>query len=98
MQRRAVITGTGSLLLLVALSIPLTSLRFGYPDAGTAARTFTSRRAHDLVSEEAGQRRQQPTRDGGRDQRRYRSCSDVWSGALEKDPGVADVLPVRGST
>jgi RND superfamily putative drug exporter len=93
-QRRAVITGSAALLLLVALAIPFTSLRFGYPDAGTGGTDLTSRRAYDLVSEGFGKGANSPLVIA------VETNGDVGafgrlSGALEKDPGVAQVLPVQ---
>jgi RND superfamily putative drug exporter len=43
-----------SLLVLVALTIPLFSLRLGSADAGTGAKSRSSRRAYDLLSQGFG--------------------------------------------
>ena len=53
-QRRPVIMMLSTLVLLVALSLPLFSLRLGFPDAGTNDVDRSSRRAYDLLSEGFG--------------------------------------------
>ncbi|HEY8526496.1 MAG TPA: MMPL family transporter [Acidimicrobiales bacterium] len=54
MQRRPVLAGLGALLVLLALTAPVTDLRFGMPDAGNGPEELTSRRAYDLMSDGFG--------------------------------------------
>ena len=49
-QRRPVVTGLAALAVLLLLAVPYTSMRFGYPDAGTGPESATSRRAYDTVA------------------------------------------------
>jgi RND superfamily putative drug exporter len=53
-QRRPVIAFVAGLAVLVALSIPLFSIRLGVADAGNNPDTLSSRRAYDLLSEGFG--------------------------------------------
>jgi RND superfamily putative drug exporter len=53
-QRRPIATGAVALAALVALAVPFTDLRFGYPDGGSGDSSLTSRRAYDLVAEGFG--------------------------------------------
>jgi RND superfamily putative drug exporter len=53
-QRRPWPVAILSLLVLVALTIPLFSLRLGSADAGTGAKSRSSRRAYDLLSQGFG--------------------------------------------
>ena len=48
-QRRPAVTGLVALVILLLLAAPYTSMRFGYPDAGTGPISATSRRAYDTV-------------------------------------------------
>ena len=42
-------TPLAALAVLLALSAPVTGLRFGMPDAGNGPTDLTSRRAYDLI-------------------------------------------------
>jgi putative drug exporter of the RND superfamily len=53
-QRRPWPVAILSLLVLLALTIPLFSLRLGFADAGTGDKTRSSRRAYDLLSQGFG--------------------------------------------
>ena len=53
-QRRPKLALVASLALLLAMTAPLTGIRFGFPDAGNEAATSTTRVAYDLVSEGFG--------------------------------------------
>jgi putative drug exporter of the RND superfamily len=93
-QRRSVVTGGLALIVLIAFAAPFTSLRFGYPDAGTGGKDLTSRRAYDLVTKGFGQGANSPF------VLAVETNGDIGaigrlSGALENDPGVANVLPVE---
>ncbi len=44
----------GSLVVLVALALPVFSMTFGFSDAGSEPRTSTARRAYDLLAEGFG--------------------------------------------
>jgi putative drug exporter of the RND superfamily len=48
-QHRPVVAGLAGTALLIGLVLPVTSLRFGFPDAGSGQESLTSRRAYDLV-------------------------------------------------
>ena len=49
-QRRPVVAGGASLLVLVVLAIPFLSLRLAFTDARTAPTSYTSRQAADLLA------------------------------------------------
>ncbi|HWL36978.1 MAG TPA: MMPL family transporter [Frankiaceae bacterium] len=49
-QRRPWPAAIGGFLLLVLLSLPFYSMRFGFPDASNDPTTFTTRRAYDLLT------------------------------------------------
>jgi putative drug exporter of the RND superfamily len=53
-QRRPLITGTASVLALLALSAPVLGIRFGFPDAGNDPVASTTRVAYDLVAKGFG--------------------------------------------
>jgi len=53
-QRRPKLAVVASVALLLAMTAPLTGIRFGFPDAGNEASTTTTRAAYDMVSEGFG--------------------------------------------
>ena len=53
-QRRPKLAVVASIALLLAMTAPLTGIRFGFPDAGNEASSSTTRVAYDLVSEGFG--------------------------------------------
>ena len=53
-QNRPWASAVAALIVLVALALPFTDLRFGEPDAGNGPRDLTSRRAFDLVADGFG--------------------------------------------
>jgi RND superfamily putative drug exporter len=53
-QRRPWVMGSLALGVLIVMSVPLTSLRYGYPDGGSGDEALTSRRAYDLVTDGFG--------------------------------------------
>jgi putative drug exporter of the RND superfamily len=53
-QRRPWPAALGGLALLVLLAVPFFSMRFGFPDAGNDPKSFTTRRAYDLLSDGFG--------------------------------------------
>jgi len=53
-QRRAWLTGTAALLVLVVLALPLFSMRLAFTDAGNDPTTLTTRQAYDLLAEGFG--------------------------------------------
>ena len=53
-QRRPLVTGGVALVVLLAMAVPATDIRFGYPDGGSAPTSTTSRQAYDLVSDAFG--------------------------------------------
>ncbi len=53
-QRRAWITGALALLVLVALALPLFSMRLAFTDAGNDPTSLTTRQAYDLLAQGFG--------------------------------------------
>jgi RND superfamily putative drug exporter len=53
-QRRAWVTGTLAVLVLVLLAIPVFSMRLAFTDAGNDPTTLTTRQAYDLLSQGFG--------------------------------------------
>ncbi len=53
-QRRAWVTGTIAVLVLVALALPLFSMRLAFTDAGNDPTTLTTRQAYDLLAQGFG--------------------------------------------
>jgi putative drug exporter of the RND superfamily len=53
-QRRAWITGTLALLVLVVLALPLFSMRLAFTDAGNDPTSLTTRQAYDLLAQGFG--------------------------------------------
>ena len=54
MQRRAWVTGTVAVLILVALALPLFSMRLAFTDAGNDPTSLTTRQAYDLLAQGFG--------------------------------------------
>ncbi len=97
-QRRPRIAVVASLALLVAMTAPLTGIRFGFPDAGNEPASSTVRAAYDMVSEGFGPGATGPlvavvaTPDEAAEARLA-----TLTGQLEETPGVAAVSPAQGS-
>ena len=53
-QRRAWVTGTVAVLVLVALALPLFSMRLAFTDAGNDPTNLTTRQAYDLLAQGFG--------------------------------------------
>ena len=53
-QRRAWLTGAAAVLILVALALPLFSMRLEFTDAGNDPANLTTRQAYDLLSQGFG--------------------------------------------
>jgi RND superfamily putative drug exporter len=53
-QRRPWPALVGGLALLLLLAVPFLNMRFGFPDASNDPKTFTTRRAYDLLSDGFG--------------------------------------------
>ncbi len=53
-QRRAWFTGTVAVLILVALALPLFSMRLAFTDAGNDPTSLTTRQAYDLLAQGFG--------------------------------------------
>jgi RND superfamily putative drug exporter len=95
-QRRPLVTGAVALVVLVALAAPFTSLRFGYPDAGTGPSHLTSRRAYDAVAASFGPGANGPfvlTVEANGD----RGVVERLEAALPAASGVAAVLPPQAN-
>ncbi|GAC1366696.1 MAG: MMPL family transporter [Actinomycetota bacterium] len=95
-QRRPVIAALASLIILVALAIPLFSMRLAFTDDGNAPTTLTTRKSYDLLAQGFG-----PGSNGpliiavdmaqGADP----AVATRLAGALASDPDVAFVAPPR---
>ena len=95
-QRRPWPFAAGALLLLVALAVPVLSLRLGMPDAGNDPKGTTTRQAYDMLSQGFGPGFNGPLTVATR----FGHPSDMavverLAGALAADPGVAQVSPVQ---
>jgi RND superfamily putative drug exporter len=89
-QRRPWPAAIGGLLLLVLLSVPFYSMRFGFPDASNDPSSFTTRRAYDLLTAGFGKGFNGPfllTVQGDLGK------ADAVVTALRTTPGVASVSP-----
>jgi RND superfamily putative drug exporter len=53
-QRRAWLTGTVAVLILVALALPMFSMRLAFTDAGNDPTSLTTRQAYDLLAQGFG--------------------------------------------
>jgi putative drug exporter of the RND superfamily len=53
-QRRAWVTGTVAALILIALALPLFSMRLAFTDAGNDPTSLTTRQAYDLLAQGFG--------------------------------------------
>jgi RND superfamily putative drug exporter len=93
-QRRPWTTGLVGLAVLIALTIPLFSIRLGLADAGNDPEELTTRRAYDLLSEGFGPGFNGPLLlaaelSGPQDLEAFGAVA----GAVESTPGVAFVSP-----
>jgi RND superfamily putative drug exporter len=91
-QHRPVVTGTAALLVLILLAVPYTSLRFGYPDAGTNPESLGSRRAYDAIADAFGEGANGPFVIAV-DLNGDASVLDRLTSGLDATEGVATVLP-----
>jgi RND superfamily putative drug exporter len=48
--RRPVASAAAALILIVVLALPLSGIRFGFPDSGNDATSSTTRQAYDMIS------------------------------------------------
>ncbi len=95
-QRHPWSTGGAALALLVVMSLPLTSLRYGYPDGRSGDESLTSRRAYDLVTQGFGAGANGPVlvSIAGPAGARLDPAEVTSIGArLASTPGVAAVMP-----
>ncbi|MCD9625427.1 MMPL family transporter [Rhabdothermincola salaria] len=93
-QRRPVVLGLLAVVILVGLAAPVTTLRFGFPDAGTNPTSLTSRRAFDLTAAAFGAGANGPllvTVDAPAGDAPV--AAQVATDRLVDDPAVAAVLP-----
>jgi RND superfamily putative drug exporter len=91
-QRRPWPAAIGGLALLLLLAVPFLGMRFGFPDASNDPKTFTTRRAYDLLSQGFGKGFNGPfllTVEGDL------SKTPVLVDALRRAPGVASVSPAQ---
>jgi putative drug exporter of the RND superfamily len=93
-QRRAWVTGTLAALVLIALALPLFSLRLAFTDAGNDPTSLTTRQAYDLLAEGFGPGFNGPlvvavSMPGPSAE----STVTELRSAIARQPGVADVVP-----
>jgi RND superfamily putative drug exporter len=93
-QRRAWVTGTLAVLVLVLLALPLFSMRLAFTDAGNDPTSLTTRQAYDLLAQGFGPGFNGPLvvavalpKDGGT------STVTHLRAAIADTSGVADVVP-----
>jgi putative drug exporter of the RND superfamily len=94
-QRRPAVLAPLALVVLVALAVPLFSIRLGQGDAGTGDESRSSRRAYDLLSQGFGQGFNGPLLLAAELSDRDRGTSDLvrLRVALDAEPGVAAITP-----
>jgi RND superfamily putative drug exporter len=91
-QRRPWAAAVAGVAVLLALAVPVTGLRLGFPDAGNDRADTTTRQAYDLLSEGFGAGANgpllavAPVRGGGE-----RAAAGRLATTLEREPGVAAV-------
>ncbi|HET9998053.1 MAG TPA: MMPL family transporter [Nocardioides sp.] len=94
-QRRPWWAAIGSLAVLLALAAPFLGIRFGFPDAGNASPTLTTRQAYDLLADGFGPGYAAPmlvTVQGASDSTLLAAADTVGTSLAEVD-GVAYVGP-----
>jgi RND superfamily putative drug exporter len=94
-QRRPRSAAIAGAVVLVLLTLPVTDLRFGFPDAGNDPVASTTRQAYDLTTEGFGAGTNGPLLliAEGADEGR----SAALARAVRADPDVAAVTPARAS-
>ncbi len=94
-QRRPWWAAIGSMAVLVALAAPFLGIRFGFPDAGNASPTLTTRQAYDLMADGFGPGYAAPLliTVQGADAADLLGSADEVGTALGDVPGVAYVSP-----
>jgi RND superfamily putative drug exporter len=93
-QRRPWWAAIGSMAVLVALAAPFLGIRFGFPDAGNASPTLTTRQAYDLMADGFGPGYAAPlllTVQGSTED--LLGSADTVGAALGEVAGVASVSP-----
>jgi RND superfamily putative drug exporter len=93
MQRHPLAAGLAALIVLVLLTVPATSLRFGMPDAGNGTDDLTSKRAYDLVSESYSPGANGPLLVAVDLADASAGAPEAIAADLADTPGVATVLP-----
>ncbi len=98
-QRRAWLTGTLAALVLVALALPVFSMRLAFTDAGNDPTSLTTRQAYDLLARGFGPGFNGPLivaadMHGAGDQ----ATVERLRQSIATHPGVAFVAPVRYNT
>ena len=95
-QHHPVTLGTLALAALLALALPLFSMRLAFSDAGNDLATLTTRRAYDLLADGFGPGFNGPLVIAVRTpDTPSRSAATNLDAALGHTPGVAAVTPVR---
>ncbi|MBF4764442.1 MMPL family transporter [Nocardioides islandensis] len=93
-QRRPWWAAIGSMAVLVALAAPFLGIRFGFPDAGNASPTLTTRQSYDLMADGFGPGYAAPlllTVQGSTED--LLGSADTVGAALGEVAGVASVSP-----
>jgi RND superfamily putative drug exporter len=97
-QRRPVIATVLATALLVALALPATGLRLGFPDAGNDPAGSTTRQAFDLLTAGFGEGANGPlTIVAETPEAEDRAAVEQLRGELAAEPGVASVSAVTAS-
>lgn len=94
-QHRPVLGTVAGIAAFVLLTLPMTTLHFGFPDSGNPLSGFQDRRAYDMTAEAFGKGSNGPlllvAQLPGKNET---AALDGLTGALTSTPGVASVSPV----
>jgi RND superfamily putative drug exporter len=96
--RRPVASAAAALVLIAALALPLSGIRFGFPDSGNDALSTTTRQAYDMIAAGFGPGANGPliavadtSRPGGP------AAVAALARTIAADPAVASVAPAQRS-
>ena len=92
-QRRPWPPLIGGLIVMIALAIPLFSIRLGFSDTGSLAEEQTARKAYDLIADGFGPGFSGPLYLATTDPNATAETIAVVDAALANDPGLAFVSP-----
>ncbi len=93
-QRRPWVAAIGGLVALLALAAPFLGIRFGFPDSSNDPKTFTTRRAYDLLTQGFGRGFNGPfLLTAELPARNDTTAANALVDKLRTTPGVASVSP-----